>query len=67
MKKYYRIMLGQKSIHAADGFAGNFIGADFRINEDLSGKLPEQWRDFNKVYTRSTLKITLTRPRLQQG
>jgi restriction system protein len=50
MKKYYRIMLGQKSIHAAEGFAENFVGADFRINEDLAGKLPDQWRDFNKLY-----------------
>ena len=28
MKTYYRIMLGQKSVHAAECFAGNVIGAD---------------------------------------
>lgn len=43
-------MLGRKSVHAPDSFAGGFIGVDFGILEDLSGKLPENWRDFNKQY-----------------
>lgn len=50
MKKYFRVMLGKKSIHAAEGFSDNFIGTDFAISENLTGKLPEQWREFNKVY-----------------
>ena len=50
MKSYYRIMLGKGSIHAAECFAGNFIGADFGIHEDLSSKLPEEWREFNKQF-----------------
>lgn len=50
MKSYYRIMLGRGSVHASDCFAGGFIGADFDLPEDLSRKLPEQWRDFNKVF-----------------
>jgi restriction system protein len=29
MKSYCRIMLGRKSIHAAECFAGSFFGADF--------------------------------------
>lgn len=50
MKNYYRIMLGRKSVHAQEGFAGNFIGADFDIDQDLKGKLPEEWREFNKQF-----------------
>lgn len=50
MKHYYRIMLGRKSAHAPECFAGNFIGTDFAINEDLSRKLPEEWREFNKQF-----------------
>ena len=50
MKNYYRIMLGRKSIHAQECLAGNFIGADFDINQDLTGKLPEEWRAFNKQF-----------------
>jgi len=50
MKSYYRVMLGRKSAHAAECLAGGFIGADFGIDEDLSGKLPDQWRDFNKQF-----------------
>jgi len=43
-------MLGKRSIHADECFKGNFIGADFGIETDLTGKLPENWRDFNKNF-----------------
>lgn len=43
-------MLGQKSVYAEECFAGNFIGTDFGIHEDLSHKLPEEWRAFNKAF-----------------
>jgi restriction system protein len=50
MKTYYLVMLGKKSIHAKECFDGNFIGADYGIAEDLTGKLPEAWRDFNASF-----------------
>ncbi len=50
MRSYYRVMLGKKSAHAPECFAGGFIGTDFGITEDLSGKLPESWREFNQRY-----------------
>ncbi len=50
MKNYYRIMLGKKSSHADEAFKGNFIGADFGFDFDLSNKLPDNWRDFNKEF-----------------
>jgi restriction system protein len=43
-------MLGQRSIYAAECFANNFIGVDFGINEDLTGKLPEDGQTFNKIF-----------------
>jgi len=50
MKNLYRIMLGRKSVHAEECFKGNFIGADFDIHQDLTGKLPENWREFNRAF-----------------
>jgi restriction system protein len=50
MKNYYRVMLGKKSAHAEECFAGSFIGADFGITQDLSRKLPEEWREFNQEF-----------------
>jgi restriction system protein len=50
MKSYYRVMLGKKSAHAPECFVGGFIGTDFGINEDLTGKLPDSWREFNQRY-----------------
>ena len=50
MKKYYRVMLGRKSVHAAESFSGNFIGANFEIPQDLTPDLPDDWREFNKKF-----------------
>src|SRR2546422_522168 len=50
MKNYVRVMLGKGSVHAAECFAGNFIGVDFGIAEDLSDKLPDEWRAFNREF-----------------
>ncbi len=47
MKNYYRIMLGRGSTFAEEARAGNYIGADFRIDVDLKNNLPDSWRDFN--------------------
>jgi len=50
MKSYYRLMLGQKSVHADECRAGGFIGADFGIDQDLTKRLPDEWRAFNKEF-----------------
>src|SRR5688500_14156487 len=49
-KSYYRLMLGKASSFANECLAGGFVGAGFGINEDLSRKLPDEWRAFNKAY-----------------
>ena len=40
-------MLGKQSIHAAECFADNFIGADFGITQNLNDHLYEDGRTFN--------------------
>jgi restriction system protein len=50
MKNYYRLMLGRQSIHAEACFIGGFVGTDFGIHQDLTGRLPDEWRDFNKEF-----------------
>jgi len=50
MKRYLRIMLGAKSVYADECFKGNFIGADFGIDFDLSNQLPDNWREFNQKF-----------------
>lgn len=49
-KRYYRVMLGRQSVHAAACFAGSFIGADYEIHQDLTGQLPAEWRQFNAKF-----------------
>ena len=43
-------MLGRKSAHAPECFTNGYIGGDFGIAQDLSGRLPEEWRPFNKEF-----------------
>lgn len=50
MKSYYRLMLGKKSSHARECIEGNYIGVGYEIHQDLSRKLPEDWRTFNREF-----------------
>lgn len=50
MKGYYRVMLGKQSVHAEACFADGFIGTDFGIVQDLTKKLPTEWRAFNREF-----------------
>ena len=50
MKQYFRVMLGKKSLHAEECLKGDFIGVDFGINQDLTGRLPDGWRAFNREF-----------------
>ena len=43
-------MLGRGSAFAEEARAGDFIGADFDFAIDLTGKLPDDWKLFNKKY-----------------
>lgn len=66
-KSYRRVMLGRKSIHAAECFAENFIGAGFGINEDLTGHLPDSWRDFNKEYVPKWMALYPNKSKISAG
>ena len=67
MKKYYRLMLGRQSVHAEACLAGNFVGVDFGIHQDLAGRLPEEWRDFNKEFIPVYLEINKDKTKIAAG
>lgn len=51
MKHYYRVMLGRKSAHARECFAGGFIGSGFGdIQRDIGRDLSEDFRAFNQHF-----------------
>jgi len=67
MKNYYRIMLGKKSVYADECHKGNFIGADFDIKLDLTRKLPDNWRHFNKEFIPVLLKTHPEKTKVSAG
>jgi len=50
MKSYNRVMAGKGSTFAARCFDEGFIGIDYGFDLDLSSRLPENWRDFNREF-----------------
>lgn len=60
-------MLGQKSVFAKECFDGGYVGVDFGIGEDLTGKLPEGWREFNKNYIPVYLKAHPDKTKIAAG
>jgi restriction system protein len=67
MKSYYRVMLGKGSSYAEECFAGNFIGTDFEITQDLTGDLPDDWRTFNKKFIPVLLRIRPEKTKIGAG
>lgn len=60
-------MLGAKSVHAEACLSGGFIGTDFDLHLDLSGKLPAEWREFNKAYIPHYLAAHPGKSRISAG
>jgi restriction system protein len=64
---YYRLMLGQQSIYSAEAFAEGYIGADFDIDENLTGHLPDDVRSFNEVYIPKFLQAVPGKSKVAAG
>ena len=46
----YRLLLGPKNVHAEECFAGDFVGIDFDVQEDLASRLPDTASAFIKDF-----------------
>ena len=66
-RRYYRIMLGVRSVHAKACFDGNFIGCDFGFDKDLTNSLYDNWRDFNKEQIPNYLKRRPNKSKISAG
>jgi len=67
MKNYYRIMLGKKSIYANEAHKGNFIGAGWLEDINLTNKLSDDWREFNKKFIPIYLKKHSDKTKVSAG
>lgn len=60
-------MLGRKSVHAEEAHKGNFIGADFGMDQDLAGQLPDSWRDFNEKFIPKYVELNPGKAKISAG
>ena len=56
-KHFYKVMLGKKSDLAEKCRIEGFIGTDFDVYEDLTGQLPDNWREFNQKWISQLLPL----------
>ena len=47
---YRRIRLGKGGAQRADCIEQGYVGLNYGLREDLTGKFPPRWRDFNAVF-----------------
>lgn len=64
---YYRIMAGAKSVFAQEFLEGDFIAANWNIDQDLTEELPEDWRDFNHKFIPVYLKALPEKSKVSAG
>lgn len=67
MRNYYRVMPGRGSVYAQACFDGAFIGTHFDIHDDLTGKLLDTSRQFNKTHVPVYLNVHPTKSRVAAG
>jgi restriction system protein len=67
MKSYYRLMLGKGSEYLQQCINGNFIAVGFIFNQDLTNKLPGEWRAFNRDFVPVFLQNNPGKTRVAAG
>lgn len=67
MKNYYRIMLGPKSVYAKEAYESGIIGATWLPNIDLTNRLQDNWRQFNKTHIPIYLKENPDKTKVSAG
>ena len=67
MKKYNRVMLGQKSRYAEECLAGGFIGVHYGIDQDLTHELTENYSDFGTKFRPVYLQLRPEKTKIAAG
>lgn len=67
MKSYYRIVLGKGGQFVEEGRIGGYICAGTLPHVDFTGKLPEEWQEFNEKYVPTWLELHPGKTRIGAG
>lgn len=67
MKSYYRIALGKGGQYADEARTGGYICAGFLPDVDLTGKLPDNFREFNTAFVPIYLEKNPEKTRIGAG
>jgi len=67
MKKYYRVMCGQKCAFFDIFMNGSCIAVHYGIDQDLADHLPDDWREFNHKFRPVFLKNNPGKSKIAAG
>ena len=66
MTMYRRIRLGKGGAQRAECIEQGYVGLNYGLHEDLTGKFPPRWRDFNAVFVPYLVENDPSPPKLCQ-
>ena len=66
-RQIWRLRLGSQGVEAQHAFSDGSAGVGFDIPEDLSGKFPEEWREFNERYIPGWLERNPDKSKIAAG
>jgi restriction system protein len=67
MSTSYMVRLGTQGMHLPMCLEEGVIGVDFDIHEDLTGRFPDEWREFNAAFIPKWLEASPGKTKIAAG
>lgn len=67
MPSAYMVRSGTQGMYLDDCVADGYIGVDFGLHEDLTGRFPDSWKAFNQEYVPKWLAVFPDKSRVAAG
>jgi restriction system protein len=67
MPSAYMVRSGIQGMHLDDCIAESYIGVDFGLHEDLAGRFPDNWKEFNQEFVPVWLSLFPDKSRVAAG
>lgn len=67
MTACYFIRLGRQGVFVADAVERGYVGVDYGMIDDFTGKFPDEWTAFNKAYIPRYLELNPEKSKVAAG
>ena len=67
MTACYFVRLGRQGVFVPDAVDGDYVGVDYGMVDDFTGKFPDEWTAFNKAYIPRYLELNPAKTKVAAG